>query len=181
MKAIYGAIIATGIAVVISLWYAFVPAKGGLTLESATMQQWAGGAAGSGRGINYRIIVRKKAKKPIKISSVWVGDAQNGRTIEFTVTTAPKDSKDSNISDKLEDLTNADRLQIEATLRIPGQKRRLPDDPDPPEEETPKQTEKQVCAIDGFKGEGYIAYSTGKKIQYLVIDKFEKLENIFYP
>lgn len=164
-----------------SFWCAFVPPKAGLILESATMQEWAGGAAGSGRGINYRIIVRKKAKKAVKVSSVWVGDAQNGRTIDFIVTTAPKDSKDVNISDKVEDITNADKLQIEATLRIPGQKRRLPDDPEIPEEETPKQTEKQVCGIEGFKGEGYVAYSMGKKVQYLVIDKFEKLEKVFYP
>lgn len=164
----------------ICFWYAFTPPKGGLTLESATMQEWAGGAAGSGSGTNYRIIVRKKANKAIKISSVWIGDAQNGRTIEFTVTTAPKDNKDVNLSDKVEDLTNADKLQIEATLRIPGQKRRLPDDPEVPEE-TPKQTEKQVCGIEGFKGEGYITYSMGKKVQYLTIGKFEKLEKIFYP
>lgn len=165
---------------VISVWYTFTPSKNKLTLESATMQEWAGGAAGSGRGTNYRIIVRKKAKKSVKISSVWVGDAQNGRTIEFKVTTAPKDSKDINLSDKVEDITNADKLLIEATLRIPGQKRRLPDEPEEPEE-TPKQTEKQICAIEGFKGEGYVAYSMGKKVQYLIIDKFEKLEKIFYP
>ncbi len=180
MKTIYWFIALSGVAA-ISFWYAFTPPKSGLTLESATMQEWAGGAAGSGRGTNYRIIVRKKAKKAVKISSVWIGDAQNGRTVDFTVTTVPKDSKDVNLSDKAEDITNADKLQIEATLRIPGQKRRLPDDPEIPEEETPKQTEKQVCAIEGFKGEGYVAYSMGKKVQHLVIDKFEKLEKVFYP
>jgi hypothetical protein len=180
MKIIYLAIAILSVGV-ISLWYAFTPPKGSLTLESATMQEWAGGAAGSGRGTTYRIIVKKKAKKAVKVSSVWVGDAQNGRTIDFTVTTAPKDNKDVNLSDKMEDIANANKILIEATLRIPGQKRRLPDDPEIPEEDTPKQTEKQVCGIDGFKGEGYVAYSMGKKIQYLVIDKFEKLEKIFYP
>lgn len=180
MKIIYWFIAVSGVAVT-GFWYAFTPPKSGLTLESATMQEWAGGAAGSGRGTNYRIIVRKKAKKAVKISSVWIGDSQNGKTIDFTVTTAPKDSKDVNLSEKAEDITNADKLQIEATLRIPGQKRRLPDDPETPEEETPRQTEKQVCAIEGFKGEGYVAYSMGKKVQYLVIDKFDKLEKVFYP
>lgn len=180
MKIIYWVIVVLSVGTV-SFWYAFTPPKGGLVLDSATMQEWAGGAAGSGRGTNYRIMVRKKAKKAVKISSVWVGDAQNGRTIDFTVTTAPKDSKDVNLSDKAEDITNADKLLIEATLRIPGQKRRLPDDPETPEEETPKQTEKQVCAIDGFKGEGYVAYTMGKKVEYLVIGKFEKLDKIFYP
>lgn len=176
----YWIIVVTGVGA-LSFWYAFTPPKGGLTLESATMQEWAGGAAGSGRGTTYRIIVKKKPKKAIKVSSVWVGDAENGRTIDFTVSTAPKDSKDVNVSDKVEDITNADKILIEATLRIPGQKRRLPDDPETPEEENPKQTEKQVCGIEGFKGEGYITYSMGKKIQYLVIDKFQKLEKVFYP
>lgn len=180
MKIISLLILISG-ATVISLWYAFIPPKGGLTLESATMQEWAGGAAGSGRGTTYRITAKKKAKKAIKISSVWIGDAQNGRTIDFTVTTAPKDNKDVNLSNKTEDITDADKILIEAVLKIPGQKRRLPDDPETPEEDTPKQTEKQICAIEGFKGEGYIAYSMGKKVQYLVIDKFEKLEKIFYP
>ncbi|MCS7028610.1 MAG: hypothetical protein NZ519_07555 [Bacteroidia bacterium] len=178
MKIIYWAITIVSLGGMLG-WYVFVPGTG-LVLESATMQEWAGGAAGSGRGITYRIIAKKKAGRPIKVSSVWIGDAQSGRPVDFVVTTAPTE-KNASVSEKEEEIIKADKILIEATFRIPGQKRRLPDDPETPEEEMPKQTEKPSCALEKFNGAGYVSYSMGKKIQYLIIPKFEKLEPVYYP
>ncbi|MCS7077738.1 MAG: hypothetical protein NZ455_13565 [Bacteroidia bacterium] len=170
------------IAVITALYcgYIIFPKSNKLVLESATMQEWAGGAAGSGRGITYRIVAKKRPKKAVKISSVWIGNAQNGKTVDFIVTTMPKGPKEVNISDRVEDITDADKILIEATLYLSRPVRRLPDDPEVPED-IPKQTEKQICGIENFTGDAYVAYSMGKKIEYLIIEKFQKLEPIFYP
>lgn len=161
----------------LTISWTFIPEKAGLKVTKATAQNWAGGAAGSGKGTNYLISLTKKAKKPLKISSVWVGTAQEGKPLEFTLTTLAKDGKMPSFEES--DITAANILQLEARLHIPGE-RRLPDDPEEVEEPK-KNADKPVCAIADFKGAAYIAYNMGKKLEYLIIDKFEDLEPVFYP
>lgn len=56
-----------------------------MSINHATLQNWMGGAAGSGGGTNYEVKLEKSAKQIIKIEKVWLGNRDEGIWPRFAV------------------------------------------------------------------------------------------------
>ncbi len=62
-----------------------VSCKSSLEFKAATRQSFAGGAAGSGPGNHYNVLLEKPGKGSLKVEGVWMGDRQKGKLFRINI------------------------------------------------------------------------------------------------
>ncbi len=126
-----------------------------LPLTAATSQAWSGGAAGSGRGINYTIYLNMKSSADYAFDSLWVQDKRlpvavdvrlsSGDTLVLTATDMTQSIRN------IDDLNNADREILPVPFPVNA----------------------EAAGILGYHYQG--------KQAYLLIKSWTKLKPLYYP
>ncbi len=141
-----------------------------LTLRSATVQEWVGGAAGSGGGSKYIVAISKTGNSEVSINSVWLGDREKGVMADYRIFA----DSSGRIMKQIPPETGLFRIE----MSVQNRHRESRDDAGS------KQGEQKTTfeLPDGFQKGLIITYSDkkGKKGQ-LVVQEFKRLEPLIYP
>lgn len=141
-----------------------------LNVESATVQDWVGGAAGSGGGSNYVVSLSKKGNSDITISSIWLGDRERGVLADFRIFADSSGRIVKQVSSEMElfrvemSVKNRRRMNRDDAGGIEGEQDAIPG--------LPQEFEKGLI-INYLDGKG--------KEGHLVVQDFTKLEPLIYP
>ncbi len=126
-----------------------------LPLISATSQAWSGGAAGSGRGVNYEIVLGIQNQPDYTFDSLWVNERRV--RVEVNERKSAGDSLVLSATDMSQSIRNMQDYEKQA------------------EEVKPIPFPIPVSA------EGILGYFYKGKRQYLVIQSWTKLKPLYYP
>ncbi len=125
----------------------------------ATSQNWTGGTARSGHGVNYKIaIVCKKKMKKLKFDKLWVNN--EALTIKTT-----KDNLGRNFFSENDTILLAARKTVKTNEYG----------------EEIKEAEKEETPPAKFESDALISYMVKKKEKYFLIPKLKQLKAIYYP
>lgn len=128
-------------------------------LISATTQHWAGGANGSGRGVNYVLTFKANySSEKLVIDQFWLRE-------EFYRISAVKEHSLS------PEFIKGDTIVVKFT-------KWYPDDRMPHPENEPET--KEVSSPFKYKGAGLLGYQIKNKRKYLAIKAFKELPNVNY-
>lgn len=156
----------------ISLLFLLTGCKTNYEVAHATKQQWFGGAAGSGGGVNYSISIEKPSKSEVKVDKVYVGDREKGQYVPFRF------FNDSSKTTTMLVPTGVTLFRVEFAERIPGQRQ--------PNMETFGDEPLQDAAPKGLPedfNQGVVLFlSDGKGTSSLMtVQDFKLLEPLAYP
>lgn len=141
-----------------------------MNVESATVQEWIGGAAGSGGGSKYVVSLSKKGNSDITINSIWLGDREKGVLADFRIYADSSGRIVKKVSSDMElfrvemSVKNRRRMNRDDVGGIEGEQDAIPG--------LPQEFEKGLI-INYLDGKG--------KEGHLVVQDFKKLEPLIYP
>ena len=139
-----------------------------LSLESATVQEWVGGAAGSGGGSKYVVTVNKKGGKQVNISSVWIGNREKGVMAKANIFTG----------NRMVNKISADMEQFRLEMSLTNRRRQGRDDPGGVVGEQPANPN----LPEEFKKGIIIRYTDHKgKEGQLIVQDLKRLEPLILP
>lgn len=158
--------------ILIALVFLLGGCKSSYQVSEAMMQEWFGGAAGSGGGIRYKVFVEKPSKLEVSVEKVWVGDRENGQLVPFRF------FNDSSKTTTMKVLPGVQLFRVEFDERIQGQR--------PPNMETYDEENRQDEAPTDLPGDfvkGAVIYlkDGNGKVTPLAVQDFERLEPLAYP
>lgn len=139
-------------------------------VESATVQEWVGGAPGSGGGSNYVVSVGKKGSSQVTINSVWLGDREKGVLADFRV------FADSSMRTVKNDGFDLAMFRVETSVK--NRRRETRDDPGGIEGE---QAAPSGLPAEFQKGMVINYINSKGKEGHLIIQDFKRLEPLIYP
>lgn len=144
-----------------------------IQIESATAQNYAGGAAGMGSGINYTIKLSTKIKSDVVIDSIWLGNNEKGMILPLEVYELHKLGTGIN-SLKNKTLTAKTKLvNVKFKKHSPGQVEK---------EQGIKGNSIIKKHFDHkFNGEALLFMHSSKAKFYIEVPEFKKLAPLFYP
>ena len=155
------------------LFLLFTGCKTNFEVARASKQEWFGGAAGSGGGINYKVFLTKPEKSEVKVDKVYVGDREKGQYVPFrffndsttTTTTMMVPSGSTN-------------FRVEFSEQIQGQRQPRMEVSDP----TPLQDDAPADLPEDFKKGVVLFLSDGNgKPSIVTVQDFKRLAPIAYP
>lgn len=126
-----------------------------LPLSGATSQAWSGGAAGSGRGINYIIYLNMKNTSDYTFDSLWVQEKRLPVAIDERRSAG--DTLVLTVTDMTQNIRNIDDMNNASKEVLP----------------VPFPVKADVAGILGYHYKG--------KQKYLLIGSWTKLKPLYYP
>ena len=130
----------------------------------ATSQKWVGGTLNPSTGMNYRIVVQvKKNFRRLKFQKLWIDNQEFNFSVlkHQDTSSAPRYKRNDTVyvvAGYFDKIPNIDQNYSDVVKNIETKPESLP------------------------KGDAVIEYKIGKrKKRYLVIDRFEKLDNRILP
>lgn len=126
-----------------------------LPLSGATSQAWSGGAAGSGRGINYIIYLNMKNTSDYTFDSLWVQEKRLPVAIDERRSAG--DTLVLTVTDMTQSIRNIDDMNNASKEVLP----------------VPFPVKADVAGILGYHYKG--------KQKYLLIGSWTKLKPLYYP
>ena len=126
-----------------------------LPLSGATSQAWSGGAAGSGRGINYIIYLNMKNTSDYTFDSLWVQEKRLPVAIDERRSAG--DTLVLTVTDMTQNIRNIDDMNNASKEVLP----------------VPFPVKADVAGILGYHYKG--------KQKYLLIGSWTKLKSLYYP
>ena len=147
-----------------------------MKVTNSTMQHWMGGAAGSGGGTNYAVLVSKPTDGVVKIEKVWLGDREKGIWPRFSV---QKDSSGTRYGDKTAP-AGIECFTVSFSKNNPAR-------PDPRNDlnegpNIPKDEPAPTDLPEDFSSGAVIFYSYGTKLGGTwIVNDFTVLQPLAYP
>ncbi len=141
-----------------------------LTVQSATVQEWVGGAPGSGGGSKYAVAISKTGNSEISIRSVWIGDREKGVLADFRIY--------ADSSGKIVKQVSPEISFFRVETSVQNRRRENRDDPGGVQGE-----QKAIPGLpDEFQKGMVITYFDNKgKEGKLIVQEFKRLEPLIYP